>query len=290
MAKKKSSEKKSSTKNKDLAIKIEKDISQVIEKIAGSNLKKKIQEKKKKFPYLYITVIFIVLLGAVFAFALLRSPVAEIGDKVRVTYSGSFEDGENFGTDTIEFVLGENQVMKGLESNVYGMKEGSELKGEKVESRYCFGEHLTEKLEVMPAVYDIKKYIDMNLEELESLTDDNIQIGNTITIKNKMWFFKVTDVNRDFGEARLEQLPVLDSFYYNPLLVWWPIKVLNITESRIIIKHQPELGATIRKNENGNIIGGVVTNADEENIIVDYNYPNAGKICFFDIKLDKIFR
>lgn len=53
---------------------------------------------------------------------------AEIGDHVKVHYTGKLENGDQFdsseGKDPIEFTLGAHQVIKGFEDGVMGMSEG----------------------------------------------------------------------------------------------------------------------------------------------------------------------
>lgn len=53
-----------------------------------------------------------------------------MGDRVKVHYTGTFDDGVKFdsseGKDPIEFTLGEGQVIKGFEEGILGMEEGEE--------------------------------------------------------------------------------------------------------------------------------------------------------------------
>ena len=55
---------------------------------------------------------------------------AKTGDKVRVHYTGTLEDGTTFdsseGRDPLEFTLGENQVIPGFEQAVCGLNVGEE--------------------------------------------------------------------------------------------------------------------------------------------------------------------
>ncbi len=57
------------------------------------------------------------------------------GDKVKVDYEGSFDDGEIFDSSKhgdhshpLEFEVGNGQVIKGFEEEVLGMKKGEEKK------------------------------------------------------------------------------------------------------------------------------------------------------------------
>ncbi|MBE9504883.1 MAG: peptidylprolyl isomerase [Proteobacteria bacterium] len=52
------------------------------------------------------------------------------GDKVKVHYTGTLEDGETFdsseGSEAFEFTLGQNMVIPGFEKAVLGMQVGNE--------------------------------------------------------------------------------------------------------------------------------------------------------------------
>jgi len=52
----------------------------------------------------------------------------KVGDKVKVHYTGSFEDGQIFdssiGREPLEFVVGAGQVIPGFEEAIIGMEVG----------------------------------------------------------------------------------------------------------------------------------------------------------------------
>jgi FKBP-type peptidyl-prolyl cis-trans isomerase 2 len=56
---------------------------------------------------------------------------AKIGDKVKVHYTGTLEDGRQFDSskerDPLEFTIGGNQVIKGFENAVEGLEVGEEV-------------------------------------------------------------------------------------------------------------------------------------------------------------------
>ncbi|MBR9675402.1 peptidylprolyl isomerase [Candidatus Woesearchaeota archaeon] len=76
------------------------------------------------------------------------------GDKVRVEYEGTFEDGEVFDSSKnhgkpLEFELGAKQVIPGFESAIEEMKVGEE-KSIKIESKDGYGEVNAQLIQKVP--------------------------------------------------------------------------------------------------------------------------------------------
>ncbi len=72
------------------------------------------------------------------------------GDKVSVEYEGKFDSGEVFDSSShgdhshpLDFIVGENQVIKGFEDAVIGMEEGQE-KEIKIKPEEAYGERRDE--------------------------------------------------------------------------------------------------------------------------------------------------
>lgn len=69
---------------------------------------------------------------------------AKTGDKVRIHYTGSLDDGHVFdsseGRDPLEFTLGSRQVIAGFDSGVEGMAVG-EKKTVAIEPEDAYGNH-----------------------------------------------------------------------------------------------------------------------------------------------------
>lgn len=72
---------------------------------------------------------------------------ASNGDTVKVHYTGRLEDGTIFDSSVnrqpLQFIIGENQVIRGLEQSVIGMATG-ESKTAKIAAEDAFGPHRME--------------------------------------------------------------------------------------------------------------------------------------------------
>lgn len=70
---------------------------------------------------------------------------AKLGDRVRVEYTGKFENGEVFdsnkGRELLEFTLGEGKIIPGFEKAVVGMEVGEE-KSVKILPEDGYGEYI----------------------------------------------------------------------------------------------------------------------------------------------------
>ena len=69
---------------------------------------------------------------------------ARLGDKVKVHYTGRFEDGEVFdsseNSNPLEFVIGGGNLIEGFENAVVGMSPG-EVKTEKIPAEDAYGSY-----------------------------------------------------------------------------------------------------------------------------------------------------
>jgi peptidylprolyl isomerase len=75
---------------------------------------------------------------------------AQIGDTVKINFTGKLEDGSVFGSTTnqepLEFKLGEGQILPGVEKGIEGMNVG-ESKTIKVPPEQAYGQHRKELVE-----------------------------------------------------------------------------------------------------------------------------------------------
>lgn len=79
--------------------------------------------------------------------------VIKKGDKVKVHYTGSLDDGTIFdsskGKDPLEFEVGSGKVIKGFDDAIIGMEKGKE-KEVKIKSEDAYGNQNAELLKKIP--------------------------------------------------------------------------------------------------------------------------------------------
>lgn len=76
------------------------------------------------------------------------------GDKIKVDYTGTLEDGTVFDSSEkhgqpLEFEVGSGQIIKGFDDGIIGMEEGEE-KEIKIDSANAYGEHKPELIKKVP--------------------------------------------------------------------------------------------------------------------------------------------
>ena len=115
--------------------------------------------------------------------------VVKKGDKIKVEYTGTLEDGSIFDSsekhDTpIEFTVGSGKLIKGFENAVIGMKVGEE-KEIKIPPEEAYGLHNPEFVKDMPRnIFPENKQIQIGMVFLVSL-----QSGRQIPV----WISKISE-------------------------------------------------------------------------------------------------
>ncbi|MBU90039.1 peptidylprolyl isomerase [Candidatus Woesearchaeota archaeon] len=75
------------------------------------------------------------------------------GDKIKVNYTGTLDDGTVFdtsdGKQPLEFEAGSGQVIKGFDEAVIGMEKGEE-KNVKIESKDAYGDYNPQLMKKIP--------------------------------------------------------------------------------------------------------------------------------------------
>jgi peptidylprolyl isomerase len=114
---------------------------------------------------------------------------AKRGDKVRVHYRGTLDDGTEFdsskGGDPIQFTLGQGDVIPGFESAVEGMSTG-EKKTEHIRADRAYGQRRDDLV--------------FNVSRDRMPPDSEVQVGDTLRIgfpDGNSSVVKVTEVGAD---------------------------------------------------------------------------------------------
>jgi FKBP-type peptidyl-prolyl cis-trans isomerase 2 len=114
---------------------------------------------------------------------------AKNGDTVKIHYTGKLEDGTVFDTSSdrepIQFTIGSNQVIAGLEKAVVGMNLG-ESKTSKITADQAYGPHRKEML--------------IEVERNEIPDDINLEVGQHLQIpqqNRRSIIVKVADISEE---------------------------------------------------------------------------------------------
>jgi peptidylprolyl isomerase len=98
---------------------------------------------------------------------------AQQGDKVKVHYTGKFDDGTVFdsseGSQPLEFTIGEGQVIPGFEKAVVGMNPGDK-KTEKIPADDAYGPYMQEMV--------------LKVDRQQVPPDLNPQVGDQLAIQS----------------------------------------------------------------------------------------------------------
>ena len=116
---------------------------------------------------------------------------AKIGDKVKVHFTGSLEDGSIFGStadeEPFEFTIGEKNMLPGFESAVIGMQKG-DTKTITLAPEEAYGPHKKELVHVM--------------DRTSFPEEINLEIGKTLRIRTQDGKYAVVTI-KDFTEDNI---------------------------------------------------------------------------------------
>ena len=133
---------------------------------------------------------------------------AKPGDKVRIHYTATFDNGEVLDSsrdrEPLQFVLGGGEVIKGLEEGVAGMKEGDSRKVH-VTAADAFGERNEKKFttidrERVPKNLEIKIGMQLKLNKSDGssipvrvtkITDDKVRLDTNHPYAGKAINFEI---------------------------------------------------------------------------------------------------
>jgi peptidylprolyl isomerase len=133
---------------------------------------------------------------------------AKTGDKVKVHFTGSLEDGTVFGStmneEPFEFIIGEKNMLPGFENAVIGMQK-QDIKTITLPPEEAYGPHKKELVHVMDRSsfpreinLEIGKRLQIRTQDkkytvvtIKNLTEDNIVIDENDPLAGKTLTFKI---------------------------------------------------------------------------------------------------
>jgi peptidylprolyl isomerase len=119
------------------------------EKIKG---KEAVAARKKKQVQYGIIAAAVIILVALFGFAMFNPFVAKTGDTVNVFYTGIFDDGTvfdtNMNTTPLAFTVGKGMVIPGFDEAVVGMAV-NEVKTVRIPSEKAYGSYNNSLIHIM---------------------------------------------------------------------------------------------------------------------------------------------
>ena len=133
---------------------------------------------------------------------------AKMGDRVKVHYTGSLEDGTVFdssaGSEPIEFTIGQHMLVPGFENAVIGMNEGDSTTVS-IQAQDAYGDYLEELVAVvdrsqMPSYIDPKvgMMLQATSEEgtvtpltIVAVTEDTVSLDGNHPLAGKRLIFEI---------------------------------------------------------------------------------------------------
>ncbi len=287
--------------------------------------------------YVIIGIIIIAIIGFLIyngtipltGFAIFSSNKVSVGDQISMNYIGRLENSTIFDTniadvakqegdlnplrlyEPLSFVVGEGQMIKGVDNSVVGMKLG-EKKQIKVLPADGYGLYDDNKVQTISRVQrfnkteEIDRYAKLTEQDFNQIFNEDPVIDKEYSVPNVPWKVKVNSVFA--GVVNLENLLTPGKVITLPNSQWESL-VLAVTRDKITFLHKPQSGqkintpfgeSTVKLKGNyielevnakeGDTIQSLygpiaVKEVNETNIVIDMNHPLAGQTLYFDIEI-----
>ncbi|MFO7872509.1 MAG: FKBP-type peptidyl-prolyl cis-trans isomerase [Candidatus Undinarchaeales archaeon] len=260
-----------------------KTIEKTSEKASGISVFETINDIKKSLAILGFVGILIVVafIGLTYA-----PNQVEEGDNVTMKYTLYDENYDVLETNEMTFVVGEGQIVSGLEQGIIGMSKGKTDTIE-VPPELGYGAYDPTNIKIVQEEVEIARSDSAALSTLETVTDEEIEAGAKISINTLPWkisIFSIEEIEQDgqtLQEVTYKHDPVNGSLYTDPLLLPWPIKVTSINETKVVYKNTPDIGTQVVSN--GRV--GTVSKIEDGQVVVDFNHEMAGETLIFKVKI-----
>ncbi len=212
-----------------------------------------------------------------------KTTTVEEGNQVGVYYIGKLQNGTIFDQskegNPLTFIVGSGQMIKGFEEAVIGMKE-NESKNVTLNPEKAYGERDINKVKKIPKVSVESIFIeDVPLSNFKQIIGKDPVINETYTIQQIPWPVKVVEIKNT--TIKLKHEPVSGKVIN---IGFGEVTIVTTNETNLTLTSNPAVG-TMLNTQSG---VAVVSDVDNKDITLDYNHPMAGKTLNFEIKLVEI--
>lgn len=252
--------------------------------------------KDKHKNFLLIALVLILLAAVIYS---IKDNKIKDGDKLKVNYIGSLDDGTVFDTniaeaakenniyqeqrtyEPFEFTVGANQVVPGFESNIKTMKVG-ETKIFTISAEDAYGEHKEELVNK-----DLKREVEMDTKlslskaEFQEAFQKEPIIGDVIEVPQLPWTLTVEKIEENItlnNDLKIDQEVTLPG-------INWPSKVIKIDNEKITLYQYPEVNTPVFIPTQAGTMRGKITRVDDKTYDLDLNHELAGKALTFNVTL-----
>jgi len=252
--------------------------------------------KNKKLVVLLLVFAVIIVLTIIFSNTF--SQKVKTSDKVSIEYAAYFENGTLIDTnikeirdknmldkgnyEPLEFVVGSGQLIKGVESGIIGMSNGSSqvftLKPE--EAYGLYDEKLIFK-DINKRI-QIKKNSVLSLQTFKSVFSKEPIVGDIIKDSSYPWDLMVESF--DNSSVVIKNVVNIGNSVKLPG-VSWGAHVEGFNNESIVVYQDLNLSDVVQFAVEGGPRMGVISFINDTTFDIDTNHPLAGKTLLFEIKV-----
>src|SRR3989344_442595 len=252
------------------------------------------KDKYKNFLLITLTIILLALI----IYSIKDNKIKD-GNKLRVNYIGTLEDGTIFDTnikqiaiennlfneqktyEPFEFTIGANKVVHGFEKNIKTMKI-NENKIFTILPEEAYGEYKEELINKnLKREVEIDTKLSLTKKEFEEAIKQEPTIGLVINVSQLPWSLTVEEISENI--TRSEELKINQEITLPGIS--WPSKVIRITEEKITLYQYPELYMQVFIPTQTGMINGKISRLDDTTYDIDLNHELAGKSLTFNVTL-----
>lgn len=254
--------------------------------IGESKKRELMRESGKGFPLIYAVLIFFVVavIGGVLIFMnpsiqINTNPVEE-GDIVQIIYTGKLEDGTVFDSGNFTFKTGSGEVISGVDQAVIGMRMG-ERKTVTLSPEQAYGYYNPENILSIPLVQELERTENITVEVFKLAFEEDPVINDLYQPEGMQWPVRVIDMQNETVVYRHEPVDGMVVEMKDNIGEVYGTSEISVKGEKITLTTHPIIGSVVTT-----IMGeGIITEANETHMMMDFNHKLAGETLIFDITL-----